>query len=73
MCKMQQVLAYVVVEDSHEAHVAVVGTVSGQCGSPAGALGNDTVGTLGDAGAILPGGWDCNGGQRENLFVYWLK
>lgn len=67
---MQKFLAYVVVEDSHEAHVAVVGTGSGQCSSPASALGNDTVGSLGNAGAILPGGGDCNGGQRKILFVY---
>lgn len=53
---MQKFLAYVVVEDSHEAHMAVVGTGSGQCSSPASALGNDTVGSLGNAGAILPGG-----------------
>lgn len=52
----QWVLAYVVVEDSHEAHVAVVRTDGRQRSSPAGALWNNTVWSLGNASTVLPGG-----------------
>ncbi len=52
----RKVLAYVVVEDGHEAHVAVVRTGSQQCRSPAGALGNDAVRSLGKAGTIFSSG-----------------
>lgn len=61
-------LAYVIVEDGHEAHVAVVGTVSGQRGSPAGALGNSAVRSPGNARTVLPGGRRCDARAGKRKF-----
>lgn len=50
------VLAYVIIQDSHEAHVAVVRTGRRQHSSSAGALWNNTVRSFGNASTILPRG-----------------
>ena len=58
-------LAYVIVEDGHEAHVAVVRTWSGQRRSPAGDPGNDTVWTPVNASTVLPSGRCCNESEMK--------
>ena len=45
--------------------MAVVGTVSRKRGPTAGALGNEAVRSLGDAGPVLPGGRGC---EEEESF-----
>lgn len=65
----QRVLAYVVVEDGHEAYVAVVRAGRRQRRPSACALRNITDWNSGNASTVLASNWNCNHHDREQY--YW--
>lgn len=68
--KCSRLLAYVVVKDGHESHMTVVWTNSRELSSFASAFGNNGVWSLGNAHAVLPGGWGLYRKQMCNALIF---